>query len=90
MKLRCKKCNREYEIKTGAKYCSYCGTELEEFQEKLKKLAVINGTISGDMDVVIHEDGYVEFLQFRGEHIVSNKYEERRSREITEEEYKKL
>ena len=90
MKLRCNQCKKEYDLKDDFKYCPSCGSELEEFQEKLKKLAIIKGTISGDMDVVIHPDGYIEFLQFRGEHTISNKYEEKYSREITDEEYNKL
>ena len=91
MNYRCTKCSFDMESKEDVNFCLKCGSPMESYEKPKKRVARIEGTIKGLMDVVIHEDGHIEFLFFSGEHIVNSKdYKVLADREITDEEYENL
>lgn len=93
MKYICDNCKKEFEVDDSieVKYCLMCGeTYIRKESDGLKEVARIRGTLTGLMDVVIHQDGHIELLQIKGEYTIDNNYDLLHSREITEVEYENL
>lgn len=90
MSYMCKVCGYSINLDDSVKYCAKCGCEIEVSKSPKKRIARIEGTLRGAMDVIIHEDGHVELYDLKYVHKINDDYKITSEREISDKEYRNL
>jgi hypothetical protein len=89
----CDGCNENFSVPFNKtpKRCPFCDKNyIRKERDGLKKVAIVNGSISGRLRIVIHQGGYIEFIDFLGEHTVNPDFDIEREEELDEKQYHKL
>lgn len=89
----CDGCNEKFSVpldKTPRR-CPFCDNSyIRKEKDGLKRVAIVNGSISGRLRIVTHQDGHIEFIDFYGEHTVNPNYDIEKEEEIDERQYHRL